>query len=141
MCRLTVRFLVMTTLADLLIGDSALLLYFREFRTRSGDSTIAPIFQNLLLFTSVLYCVTWKYLFLKTVAMIVRIKQDDNCSEFLKSDSHLPKKIYFICFNDSPSKVMKNAFYFILKALFVFKILKLLSWLFEHVEKTAWLER
>ena len=141
MCRLTVRFLVMTTLADLLIGDSALLLYFREFRTRSGDSTIAPIFQNLLLFTSVLYCVTRKYLFLKTVAMIVRIKQDDNCSEFLKSDSHLPKKIYFICFNDSPSKVMKNAFYFILKALFVFKILKLLSWLFEHVEKTAWLER
>ena len=141
MCRLTVRFLVMTTLADLLIGDSALLLYFREFRTRSGDSTIAPIFQNLLLFTSVLYCVTRKYLFLKTVAMIVRIKQDDNCSEFLKSDSHLPKKIYFICFNDSPSKVMKNAFYLILKALFVFKILKLLSWLFEHVEKTAWLER
>ena len=141
MCRLTVRFLVMTTLADLLIGNSALLLYFRKFRTRSGDSTIAPIFQNLLLFTSVLYCVTRKYLFLKTVAMIVRIKQDDNCSEFLKSDSHLPKKIYFICFNDSPSKVMKNAFYFILKALFVLKIFKLLSWLFEHVEKTAWLER
>ena len=127
MCRLTVRFLVMTTLADLLIGDSALLLYFREFRKRSGDSTIAPIFQNLLLFLSVLYCVTRKYLFLKTVAIIVRIKQDDNCSRFLKSDSHLPKKIYFICFNDSPSKVMKNAFYFILKALFVLKILKLLS--------------
>ena len=36
-----------------------------------------------------------------------------------KSDSHLPKKICFICFNDSPSKVMKNAFYFILKALFL----------------------
>ena len=59
----------------------------------------------------------------------------------LKSDFHLPKKIYFICFNDSPSKMLKNAFYFILKALFVFKIFKFLSSLFEHVEKTAWLER
>ena len=46
----------------------------------------------------------------------------------LKSDSHLlPKKIFFICFNDSPSKMMKDAFYFTLKALFVFKIFKFLS--------------
>ena len=44
----------------------------------------------------------------------------------LNSDSHLPKK-FFVCFNDSPSKVMKNAFYFILKALFVLKIFKFLS--------------
>ena len=43
----------------------------------------------------------------------------------LKSDSDLPKKI-FICFNDSPSKMMKNAF-FILKALFVLKIFEFLS--------------
>ena len=33
----------------------------------------------------------------------------------LKSDSHLPKKILFICFNERPSKMIKNAFYFILK--------------------------
>ena len=32
------------------------------------------------------------------------------------------KKTFFICFNDSPSKIMKIAFYFILNALFVFKI-------------------
>ena len=32
----------------------------------------------------------------------------------LKSDSHLPKK-YFNCFNESPLKIMENAFYFILK--------------------------
>ena len=44
----------------------------------------------------------------------------------LKSDSHVPKK-FFICFNDSPSKLIKNAFYFILKALFVFKIFKFLT--------------
>ena len=29
------------------------------------------------------------------------------------------KKNYFICFNESPLKMMKNTFYFILKALFV----------------------
>ena len=47
----------------------------------------------------------------------------------------------FCKFNDSPSKMMNNAFYFILKALFVLKIFKLLSWLFGHVEKIVWLER
>ena len=61
-------------------------------------------------------------------------------NQFLKSGSHLPKFL-FVCFNDSPSKMSKNAFYFILKSLFVLKIFKFLSWLFGHVEKTAWLER
>ena len=42
---------------------------------------------------------------------------------------------------ESPLKMMKNVFYLILKALFVLKIFKFLSWLFGHVEKTAWLER
>ena len=37
------------------------------------------------------------------------------------------KKMFFICFNGSPSKMMKNAFYFILKSLFVLKTFKLLS--------------
>ena len=59
----------------------------------------------------------------------------------LKSDSQLSKQIFLICFNDSPSKVMKNAFYFILKALSVLKIFKFLPWLFGHVGKTAWLEK
>ena len=40
----------------------------------------------------------------------------------LKSDSHLPRLILFICFNDSSLKMMKNVFYFIFKALFVLKI-------------------
>ena len=47
------------------------------------------------------------------------------------------KKICFICLIESPLKMMKNAFYFILKALFVLKIFKFLSRLFGHVEKTA----
>ena len=36
---------------------------------------------------------------------------------------------------ESPSKMMKNAFYFTLKAFFILKIFKFLSWLFGHVEK------
>ena len=44
-----------------------------------------------------------------------------------KSDSHLPKKISFIFFNESLLKIMKNTFYFTLKALFVLRIFKFLS--------------
>ena len=43
------------------------------------------------------------------------------------SDSHLSKKFFVIYFIESPSKMMKNAFYFILKAPFVLKIFKFLS--------------
>ena len=35
----------------------------------------------------------------------------------------------------SPLKMVKNAFYFTLNALFVVKIFKFLSWVFDHVEK------
>ena len=72
--------------------------------------------------------------------LIIFYVEKSHLMKDLKSDFHLPK-ICFICFDDSPSKMMKNAFYFILKALFVLKIFKFLSWLFGHVEKTAWLER
>ena len=44
----------------------------------------------------------------------------------LEPDSGLPKKIV-ICFIESPLKMIKNAFYFILKALFVLKMFKFLS--------------
>ena len=37
--------------------------------------------------------------------------------------------------------MMKNAFYFILKAFFILKIFKFLSGLFGDVEKTTWLEK
>ena len=45
------------------------------------------------------------------------------------------KKNCFICYNESPLKIMKNVFYFILKGLFVLKIFKFLSWHFGHAEK------
>ena len=38
-----------------IIGGSDLLLYFSESRTRSRNSTIVPIFQNLSLFMSAFY--------------------------------------------------------------------------------------
>ena len=46
---------------DLLLGESALLLYFSESRTRSRNSTIVPIFQILSVFMSVFYCVSLKH--------------------------------------------------------------------------------
>ena len=51
------------------------------------------------------------------------------------------KKICVICSIESPLKLMKNVFNFILNAFFVLKMFRLLSRLFGHAEKTAWLER
>ena len=62
-------------------------------------------------------------------------------SFFFKVGLSPSEKNCVICFIESPLKMMKNAFYFILKALFVLKIFKILSWLFGQVEKMAWLER
>ena len=47
------------------------------------------------------------------------------------------KKNCFIYFNVSPLRMMKNAFYFILKTLFVLKVFKFLSRRFGHVEETV----
>ena len=58
----------------------------------------------------------------------------------LKLDCHPPKKINFICFNESPLKLVKNTFCSILKALFILKTFNVLSWLIGYVEKRAWLE-
>ena len=44
------------------------------------------------------------------------------------------KKFVLVYFNESPLKMIKNAFYFMLKALFVFEIFTFLSWLFGYVE-------
>ena len=57
--------------------------------------------------------------------------------KLLKSDFQPPEKICFICFIESPLKTVKNAFYFILKALLVLKIFKFLPLLFGHVVKIA----
>ena len=45
------------------------------------------------------------------------------------------KKVVFICFNESPSKVMENTFYFKLKAFLVLEVFRFLSQLFGYLEK------
>ena len=71
-----------------------------------------------------------------TIADIPKIVHLANNEKYLRGNN-LPdllikvglspsKNIFFICFNDSPSKMMKNAFYFNLKALFVLKVFKFL---------------
>ena len=47
------------------------------------------------------------------------------------------REICIICLIESPLKMMKNAFYLILKAIFVLKLFKFWSQLFGHVRKMA----
>ena len=54
---------------------------------------------------------------------------------FIKVGLSPSKKVAFICFNENPFKMMINASYFMLKALFILKIFIFLSWLFGYVEK------
>ena len=59
---------------------------------------------------------------------------------YLDLDSDLSKKMFYLL-QWKPFRNDKNAFYLILKAFFVLKILKFLSRLFGHEEKTAWFDR
>ena len=68
----------------------------------------------------------------------VKIKISDN---FYLKVALSPLKKNSCYFFESTLKMMKNAFYFILKAIFVLKILEFLSWLVHDVGKTASLER
>ena len=75
-----------------------------------------------------------------TFAMVLEISLPE-IYHLLKVGLSPSKKTCVTCFIESPLKMMKNAFYFIVKALFVPKIFKFLSRLFGHVGKTAGLER
>ena len=59
---------------------------------------------------------------------------------FLKVGLSPSKKNCIIYFIESSLKMIKIAFYFIFKALFVLKLFRFLSWPFGHAEKIAWLE-
>ena len=43
----------------------------------------------------------------------------------LKSDSHFPKKMFLFASNESPLKMTKNTFYFMLNALEMFDVFAL----------------
>ena len=49
--------------------------------------------------------------------------------------THTFQKVVFVDLNESPLKMMKNAFYFMLKALLFLEIFTFLYWLFGYVEK------
>ena len=68
-----------------------------------------------------LFCASILYKFLYSQSKYTMIKVGFSTS----------KKLCFIWFNDSHLKMMKNNFYFILKAFFVLKIFTFLSWLFD----------
>ena len=74
-------------------------------------------------------CYKKKFILKDSSVLIVRVG-DCTFSKLvyapLKSDSHLPKT-FIICFIKSSLKIMKSAFYFILKALFLLRILNFLS--------------
>ena len=67
------------------------------------------------------------FVLLIIIAFSMKVKEIKTKFYQLKSDSHLPKQNCVICFIESPLPMMKNAFYFILKTLFVLKIFKFLS--------------
>ena len=53
----------------------------------------------------------------------------------LKSDSRVPPKVAFLCFNKVYLEMMNNVFCFISRALFVLKILKFSPDIFGHKGK------
>ena len=69
----------------------------------------------------------------------VRAPANAHDAAILTCDTNLQKNC-FICFNESPLKMVKTAFYFSLTVLFVLKIFKVLSWVFGHVHITDWLQ-
>ena len=60
---------------------------------------------------------------------------------FVKIGLSPSKKDCVVCLIESPLRMTKNVFYFVLKAFFVLKIFTFLSRRFAYVGKTAWLER
>ena len=72
---------------------------------------------------SLAYCILQKYF---TICRMINVGLS------------LPKEIVFICFTESPLKIMKSAFYFVLKAFFVLKIFRyILVPIFSLRRKTA----
>ena len=56
-----------------------------------------------------------------------KYKQKSLCYVYIKVELLPSKKVCFIFFNESPLKMTKNAYYFILKALFVLMVFEFLS--------------
>ena len=112
--------------ADVIFGIAQKLLHITPSNLVNG--IFLNLFQNLV--TS-----SRSFLFLIICPLKGSQFKTNNEVNLFKVRLSPSKKI--ICFNKSPLKMMENAFYFILKALFVFKIFNFFSGLFVHVEETA----
>ena len=53
----------------------------------------------------------------------------------VKSGSHLARKLFVLCFNEVPLKMIKYVFHFMLKALFALKKFIVASYFFVYVKK------
>ena len=116
------------------IHSASLKYYFRSCVTNTPPSLITVMFslvtfrcysRHQIIIFSIFYFDFFRY----------------HICKFFKVGLSSPKKICIICLIESPLKVMKNVFYFTLKALFIRKIFKFLSRLFRHKGKTTSLER
>ena len=59
----------------------------------------------------------------------------NSCSGYLKSESHLPKKSFFIFFNEGPLKIMEEASFFHLKSSFRYQDIKIFALTFSLYRK------
>ena len=117
--------------------------------TTSGKSSLSAVLTEFWIHLCINYFrKTIPYLFTKFdwhIPPYISIVQSHLtlCSTYLLKVGLSPSKKLFLLFASMIvfQKMMKNAFYFILRALFVLEIFRFLFWLFGHVEKTAWLER
>ena len=133
--------------------DTALFGWFRVLQKYRGIAITEKVQSKLPVdrkqsSLDLLLRIIWLYLTITPILSIwhekIQIQQYHFNIRYSRFESfniyhyHWPsKKICFICFNESPIKMFKNTFYFILKALFFLKILQFLCLLFAHVKKTG----
>ena len=110
--------------------------------------------ESCMMFLIVATCLLW-LIILKIMRFAESITFIDDCYQFyllwvilprMATKNYQSKKYYFsfkgafsglrqFLATENPLKVIKNAFYITLKAFFIFKIFKFLSWYFGHVSK------
>ena len=105
--------------------------------------SIKSILNSLLVFYSTHFHSLLSFMWQKILSIFeLRFSKISRTLKYRRKDGLSPsKKIPFYALQWKPFKMMKMLFIIILKALFVLKIFKFLSWHFGHVEETAWLER
>ena len=97
---------------------------YSKLATNQKDDNSVIICRHAIIFLTLSYFSHQIYLLVQVLCQYHFLFSDNFC---LKSDSHI-QKVIVIGFNESPLKMTKNTFYFILKALFFLKIIKFLSW-------------